>query len=684
LFERCDFPLPLFNPKLNTKNSENLEEEKKEIIYYYPNDVPILDQIKNIGLAKAIIKFTNTFQLKDTNSNIHSHKFRQVLIQPEKDFWISMKISIDKFQQLKNSQNGQENSEYINKQLNDTFLESKLTMLYLKFRIFNDSFSNIMNDISVEALREKVKLYFDVCIPFIKFDTIDILSTITGLNMISLSRDIELEIEDFIDKVHKNFPYTSGALIFWKNNVIYNDMDFNYLKDMTVLYDYLIDPTIAQMPLLKINTLQNNEPIIKPSHMSTSSVQSQLNSSQSKNTTSLLQSIKNFYTFSNRETYQNTGFLTGPLSLNNSIYYNTNHSTNNNSHISSVNSNSITSHLNKFEGSRSSSFFANGNKENSSRPLFSKISSRNSSSSDIKKFGIGSKGGTGTGTETGTDINNTNSTNNTNNNNNINNINNNNDDDKDDLFIKENPFLNQAFVSEPQMDPEDNDNNSDDTMALPQIIYLGENCEPYYLIIYKYLEEITALFFIKISNNQEFEDTYVSLSKLSKSKDTITSFDSINSKEDIGGNIVEVKLKSEEFYYSFEAIIRSDLDQLLNHMEPYLESQNNIIDDQYKYIIFKHSKMLIKASKGYLKSPNFNKTIAQFILDLYEDIEKKQDCSEICIRSNSSLWIAIKRVNQCDYILVLPRNGFKELTEIDDEFNKIISNFQQQHESGIN
>jgi len=326
-----------------------------------------------------------------------------------------MKISINKFQQLKNSQNGQENSEYINKQLNDTFLESKLTMLYLKFRIFNDSFSNIMNDISVEALKEKAKLYFDVCIPFIKFDTIDILSTITGLNMISLSRDIELEIEDFIDKVHKNFPYTSGALIFWRNNVIYNDMDFDYLKDMTVLYDYLIDPNITQMPLLKINTLQNNEPIIKPSHMSTSSVQSQLNSSQSKNTASLLQSIKNFYPFSNRETYQNTGFLTGPLSLNNSIYYNTNHSTNNNSHISSVNSNSITSHMNKFEGSGTSSN-ANESKENSSRSLFSKINSHNSSSSDIKKFGIGSKGGTGTGT--GTDINNTNNYNNNNNYNN--------------------------------------------------------------------------------------------------------------------------------------------------------------------------------------------------------------------------------------------------------------------------
>eukprot|EP00833_Pecoramyces_ruminatium_P006755 jgi/Orpsp1_1/1180787/evm.model.c7180000074628.2 len=50
--------IAIFNPELNTKNSEDLEEEKKEIIYYYPNEVSILDQIKEIGLAKAIIKFT--------------------------------------------------------------------------------------------------------------------------------------------------------------------------------------------------------------------------------------------------------------------------------------------------------------------------------------------------------------------------------------------------------------------------------------------------------------------------------------------------------------------------------------------------------------------------------------------------------------------------------------------------
>ncbi|ORX82179.1 hypothetical protein BCR32DRAFT_292810 [Anaeromyces robustus] len=613
--------IAIFNQKLNQSNSENIENEKKEIIYYYPNEVPIVDQIKNIGLAKAIIKFTNTFQLKDTNSNIHSLKFRQILIQPEKDFWISMKINLEKFQQLKNSQNSQENVEFINKQLNDTFLESKLNMLYLKFKIFNDSFTNILKDDSINTLKEKTKIYFDSCIPNIKFDNIDLLSTVTGLNMISLNRDIEVEIEDFIDKLHKNFQFTSGSLIFWKNNVIYNDMDFNYLKDLSVLYDILIDSNLSNIPLIKINPLQKDKPIIKLSYTSTSLSQVQP-TTQNKNTAFLLQSIKNLNIFSSKDYNQNTGFLTGLLSLSNGR----------NDKVE--NTNAVTP----------SSFPSS---PNSMRSLTRKKEEK-------EKITINNKENQNDNNENG----------------NKNELFNNNDNDNDNLLNKD--IINEVYLIK---------NNKD---ILPQIVYLGDNCEPYYLIIYKYLEDITALFFIKVNNTQEYEDTYISLSKLSKSKESITSFNSINTKEDYV-SFIEEKLKSREFYYSLEATIRSDLDNIIIHINPLVENQNNIIDDQYKYIIFKHSKMLIKTSKGYQKSPNISKVLGQYILDLYDDIEKKQDCTELCIRSNSSYWIAIKRIDQCDYILILPRNGFKQLTEIDDEFNKIIASFQQQqHDSIIN
>jgi len=385
-------------------------------------------------------------------------------------------------------------------------------------------------------------------------------------------------------------------------------MDFSYLKDMTVLYDYLIDPNISSMPFLKINTLQKNKPIIKSTHLSTSSNSSQLTP---QNKTTILQSIKNFNPFTSKDTQQNTGFLTGPLSLNNY----------------QINEESI------------SGSYKTSSRETSSRSLFSKTNSVNGSKDDINKKEDNKK-----------------------------------KESEEQIQNKVNQlFGGDVLMNEPFMEDED-------SIALPQIVYLGDYCEPFYLIIYKYLEEITALFFIKVNNTQEFEDTYVSLSKLSKSKESITSFDSITTKDNDG--LVDVKLRSEEFYYSLEATIRSDLDTILSHIEP-PENQSNSIDEQYKYIIFKHSKMLVKTSKGYLKQPNLSKMLAQYILDLYDDMEKKQDCTELCIRSNSSFWIAIKRQEQCDYILILPRNGFKELTEIDDEFKKVIASFQQQQHDSI-
>jgi len=679
----------IFNSNLNTTNSEEVEDVQKELIYYYPQNVPVVEQIKEIGLAKAIISFTNTFQLKDTNNTIHSKNFRQILIQPEKDFWISMKINIDKF--IQQQRNTQDNIEYVNKQLNDTYLESKLNMLYLKFRIFNNSFSNILKDESVEKLRKKTKVYFDFCIPNLKFDSIDLLSTITGLNMISLTRDIELEIEDFMDKVHKNYQFTSGSLLFWKNNVIYNDMDFDYLKDMTVLYDYLIDPSITDFPSLKIHALQKNKPIINTTPTNSSANTAPI-STQNKST--LLQSIKYFNIFSGKGEYQNTGFLTGPLSINNYLYYTT---VGKNSYNygygygygygrSSHSRSRGYGHRRHASSSTAPSSYTGGNngssskKESStaSRFLFPNVGSYNSTHSDVpvSKNPL-SESHLKTSSSTSNLV----------------------------LLMDSLDVMNGRMgergekeakrrgggkgekregaggAGEGEGEEEGGEGEDKGDRTLPQIIYLGDQCDPYYLIIYKYLEEITAIFFIKVNTNQEFEETYISFSKLSKSKDTITSFDNIPvSPEDYGG-YVEQKLKSDEYYYSFEATIRSDLDTLLHHMEPLMESQTNIIDEQYKYIVFKHSKMLVKTSKGYLKqSPLNQKLYSQYLLDLYDDLEKKQDCTELCVRSDASIWMAIKRIDQCDYILILPRYGFKQLAEIDDEFKKVMASFQQQQQ----
>ena len=68
-------------------------------------------------------------------------------------------------------------------------------------KIFNDSFSNILNDDSIDNLKLKAKLYFDVCIPNLKFDNIDILSTITGTlfntNLIVIYISILIYIQSF-------------------------------------------------------------------------------------------------------------------------------------------------------------------------------------------------------------------------------------------------------------------------------------------------------------------------------------------------------------------------------------------------------------------------------------------------------------------------------------------------------
>jgi len=155
------------------------------------------------------------------------------------------------------------------------------------------------------------------------------------------------------------------------------------------------------------------KPIIKSTHLSTSSNSSQLTP---QNKTTILQSIKNFNPFTSKDTQQNTGFLTGPLSLNNY----------------QINEESI------------SGSYKTSSRETSSRSLFSKTNSVNGSKDDINKKEDNKK-----------------------------------KESEEQIQNKVNQlFGGDVLMNEPFMEDED-------SIALPQIVYLGDYCEPFYLIIYK-------------------------------------------------------------------------------------------------------------------------------------------------------------------------------------------------------
>lgn len=63
-------------------------QEQKNLLYYYPEDVPLDNKIKDIGLCEALVKFTKTFAADKPCETLHTQKTRQLFLEVEENHWI--------------------------------------------------------------------------------------------------------------------------------------------------------------------------------------------------------------------------------------------------------------------------------------------------------------------------------------------------------------------------------------------------------------------------------------------------------------------------------------------------------------------------------------------------------------------------------------------------------------------
>ena len=68
-------------------------EEEQKIVYFWPPETEINDQVKSVGLIEAVVRFGQTFSQKPTHS-LHTQKTRTVWRQVEGDFFLCLSVGI--------------------------------------------------------------------------------------------------------------------------------------------------------------------------------------------------------------------------------------------------------------------------------------------------------------------------------------------------------------------------------------------------------------------------------------------------------------------------------------------------------------------------------------------------------------------------------------------------------------
>ncbi|KAH9074759.1 hypothetical protein EDB83DRAFT_2353141 [Lactarius deliciosus] len=81
---------PLLKPSGPVSDDDEDAEEQAHILFYTSRERAVSrdKMLRQVGLAKALISFSDLFVSEDTCDNVHSHSRRMLMVSPEPGFWI--------------------------------------------------------------------------------------------------------------------------------------------------------------------------------------------------------------------------------------------------------------------------------------------------------------------------------------------------------------------------------------------------------------------------------------------------------------------------------------------------------------------------------------------------------------------------------------------------------------------
>ncbi|KAJ7066364.1 hypothetical protein C8F01DRAFT_1346646 [Mycena amicta] len=174
--------LTIYNPTLRptgpiAPDDEDAEEQAHILFYTSKERAVSRDRmLRQVGLAKALISFSEMFNPEEPCNNVHSQTKRMIMVSPEPDFWIHAGIEIAKTPRPpveKAKSKGKDKSkaatgeapllyDYHDHSVHDVALQVDLTSAYEKFKLRHGSFTSILTTLGQEALEVQLERFFTV------------------------------------------------------------------------------------------------------------------------------------------------------------------------------------------------------------------------------------------------------------------------------------------------------------------------------------------------------------------------------------------------------------------------------------------------------------------------------------------------------------------------------------------
>ncbi|KAJ7250515.1 hypothetical protein B0H12DRAFT_664091 [Mycena haematopus] len=171
--------LTIYNPTLRPSGpiapDDEDAEEQAHILFYTSKERAVSRDrmLRQVGLAKALLSFSDMFNSDDACDNVHSQTKRMTMVSPEPDFWIHAGIEIAKTPRQpadKSKGKGKEKTkgeqpllyDYHEHSVHDVAVHADIMRGYEKFKLRHGSFASILSSLGQEALELQLERFFTV------------------------------------------------------------------------------------------------------------------------------------------------------------------------------------------------------------------------------------------------------------------------------------------------------------------------------------------------------------------------------------------------------------------------------------------------------------------------------------------------------------------------------------------
>ncbi|KAJ7509822.1 hypothetical protein B0H11DRAFT_1258604 [Mycena galericulata] len=170
--------LTIYNPTLRPSGDvppdDEDAEEQAHILFYTSKERAVSRDrmLRQVGLAKALISFSDMFNAEEPCNNVHSQTKRMIMVSPEPNFWIHAGVDVAKTPRPpvdnKAKGKGKEKNkveapvvyDYHESSVHDVALQADIMRGYEKFKLRHGSFTSILATLGQVALELQLERFF--------------------------------------------------------------------------------------------------------------------------------------------------------------------------------------------------------------------------------------------------------------------------------------------------------------------------------------------------------------------------------------------------------------------------------------------------------------------------------------------------------------------------------------------